>query len=209
MCRRNGTVSSTTEANTIELARQLMSKHGVSANNVVRHYDASRKNCPASFSDNNWARWTSFKARLTGTSAPSVVSTPIGQAVSSGTLGLQQALNRLKFKGANGQPLVEDGISGANTVYAVKSFQGSVGLSADGIAGSLTWGAINVIFSKPLLRVGCPRSQAVRYVQYRSGTATDGIFGNGTRSAVIALQQRLGLGADGIVGNNTWSKLIG
>lgn len=64
MCRVNGTVTPTTEVNTIELVKYLMKKYGVSINNVVRHYDASRKNCPSSFADNNWARWTAFKAKL-------------------------------------------------------------------------------------------------------------------------------------------------
>ena len=31
---------------------------------VVRHYDASRKNCPASMSKNNWALWEKFKEKL-------------------------------------------------------------------------------------------------------------------------------------------------
>jgi N-acetylmuramoyl-L-alanine amidase CwlA len=71
MCRVNSTVTPTTEANTIELVKYLMNKYGVSINNVVRHYDASRKNCPSSFAANNWARWTAFKAKLV-----SVPSTP-------------------------------------------------------------------------------------------------------------------------------------
>lgn len=32
---------------------------------VVRHYDASRKNCPASMSGNDWKLWADFKNRLT------------------------------------------------------------------------------------------------------------------------------------------------
>ncbi|MBS5822391.1 MAG: N-acetylmuramoyl-L-alanine amidase [Clostridium argentinense] len=64
MCRVNNTVTSTTEKNTIELVKYLMNKYNVSIDNVVRHYDASRKTCPASFSANNWARWSAFKEKL-------------------------------------------------------------------------------------------------------------------------------------------------
>lgn len=32
---------------------------------VVRHYDASRKNCPATMRPNDWARWYDFKRKLT------------------------------------------------------------------------------------------------------------------------------------------------
>ena len=52
-------------ANTVEVVKQLMSELNIDAAHVVRHYDASRKNCPASFSGNNWAKWLEFKRRLT------------------------------------------------------------------------------------------------------------------------------------------------
>ena len=54
-------------ANTVEVVKYLMSELDIDINHVVRHYDASRKNCPASFSSNNWARWAAFKAALTQT----------------------------------------------------------------------------------------------------------------------------------------------
>lgn len=64
----NGYISDKTINNTIELVRSLMNKYGLSADRVVRHYDASRKNCPSQFSSNNWARWWDFKNRLNGKS---------------------------------------------------------------------------------------------------------------------------------------------
>lgn len=36
----------------------------------------------------------------------------------------------------------------------------------------------------------------------------DGIFGMGTKAAVIAFQKSKGLSAEGIVGQNTWRKLL-
>lgn len=64
MCRVNNDVTPVTEANTIELIKYLMKKYNVPINNVVRHHDASGKNCPSAFSNNNWERWNTFKARL-------------------------------------------------------------------------------------------------------------------------------------------------
>ena len=56
MCRRNGTVTELTEKNTIELIKQKMIQYNIPIERVVRHYDASRKICPESFSYNNWQR---------------------------------------------------------------------------------------------------------------------------------------------------------
>ena len=53
-----------TEANTIEIVKSLMSELDIPIDRVVRHYDASRKNCPASMSKNNWSKWHAFKDKL-------------------------------------------------------------------------------------------------------------------------------------------------
>ena len=52
---------------TVEVVKELMQTLGIDANHVVRHYDASRKDCPMSMSGNNWARWNEFKKRITET----------------------------------------------------------------------------------------------------------------------------------------------
>lgn len=62
-CWSDGTVSEKTEKNALELGKYLMKKHGISIENVVRHYDASRKICP-NWSANNWSRWIEFKEKL-------------------------------------------------------------------------------------------------------------------------------------------------
>lgn len=50
---------------TIELTKYLMKELNIPAERVVRHYDASRKTCPATMSKNNWQLWTKFKETLT------------------------------------------------------------------------------------------------------------------------------------------------
>lgn len=47
--------------NAVDTVKHLMKELGISAENVVRHFDASGKNCPASMSANNWAYWQNFK----------------------------------------------------------------------------------------------------------------------------------------------------
>lgn len=53
-----------------ELVPYLMGKFGVPAERVVRHYDASRKRCPAPYIDA--AAWNTLHAQITGAVAPSV-----------------------------------------------------------------------------------------------------------------------------------------
>ena len=50
----------------VELTKELMVGLGIPAEKVVRHYDASRKNCPASMTANNWGYWQDFKNRIAG-----------------------------------------------------------------------------------------------------------------------------------------------
>lgn len=49
-------------ANTVALVRKLKKETGITK--VVRHYDASRKNCPAELSKNNWEGWEKFLAKV-------------------------------------------------------------------------------------------------------------------------------------------------
>ncbi|MDP4117571.1 MAG: N-acetylmuramoyl-L-alanine amidase [Bacillota bacterium] len=51
-------------ANAVELTKSLMVELGIDIYHVVRHYDASRKNCPASMSTDNWALWSKFKQNI-------------------------------------------------------------------------------------------------------------------------------------------------
>lgn len=48
----------------VDFVKQLMAEFNIDASRVVRHYDASRKLCPASMSKNNWAYWQDFKNRI-------------------------------------------------------------------------------------------------------------------------------------------------
>ncbi len=124
-------------------------------------------------------------------------------------LRLQKALNRLRITGSNGRPLVEDGITGTQTKTAVQNFQKITAIQQTGVAGNTTWKGINQVLSKRILRRNHAGGVAVRYVQYRLGAETDGIYGPQTEGLVKRFQQQNSLVADGIVGTMTWTKLIG
>ncbi|MEF3365338.1 peptidoglycan-binding protein [Methylocystis sp. 9N] len=119
---------------------------------------------------------------------------------------------------ARGHNAVVDGAFGAKTEAAVKAFQASQGLTADGIVGPKTWTALVVEVKKG------SQGDAVRGVQeefqFRNlsgdpskGPQIDGIFGPVTDASVRGFQQALSLDipsvkVDGIVGPVTWQALV-
>lgn len=84
---------------------------------------------------------TGSKTTTTTKKTIPTVAKPTIQNKSTGTQVkyLQQNLNYLGFKGANGKELTVDGDSGTNTVCAIKQFQKKYGLSVDGIYGQKSY----------------------------------------------------------------------
>lgn len=64
ICINEGSDRTKAIENTVSLVKELMSELNIPFDRVVRHYDASHKNCPASMSKNNWAEWYDFKMKL-------------------------------------------------------------------------------------------------------------------------------------------------
>ena len=104
-----------------------------------------------------------------------------------------------------GYSLTVDGAFGNGTLVAVKNFQGSHGLGADGIVGNATWPtlAINTQQGDSGSKVRAVQSQ-LRESGY--GVTVDGAFGPATNTAVRSFQSSKGIGVDGVVGDNTWNK---
>lgn len=63
MSNGNLNITADTEARAIELAKELMKKYNIKIENVVRHYDVTRKNCPAPMVESE-DRWNEFKKKL-------------------------------------------------------------------------------------------------------------------------------------------------
>lgn len=68
MCCTDFDYAAETVRNTIDLVNYLQAKYNVPNERVVRHYDASRKSCPAYFAPNNWGKWSEFKKAVAGVS---------------------------------------------------------------------------------------------------------------------------------------------
>lgn len=59
----NINVAKEVEEKVVELVKMLMKKYNIDVNHVIRHYDATRKNCPAPFVSDT-ERWNVFKKKL-------------------------------------------------------------------------------------------------------------------------------------------------
>jgi murein L,D-transpeptidase YcbB/YkuD len=111
-----------------------------------------------------------------------------------------------------------DGIFGPVTKSAVEQFQGDSGLTADGIVGPITWGALGGDGPQPPTLAQGSQGSVVQSLQtaLNEGRGSfapssnpvltvDGIFGPHTATAVEGAQQSGGIAADGVVGLQTWA----
>lgn len=124
---------------------------------------------------------------------------------------LQRALRRTLDYGGG-----IDGDFGTVTEKSVKDFQGSAGLTVDGIVGHDTWHALPDGGPMPLLKEGSSGAvvSAMQTVLSEGAWspgpgAIDGQFGPQTKASVEGFQSYGGVTVDGIVGDNTWGVHIG
>lgn len=117
-------------------------------------------------------------------------------------------------RGLSGEPVkrlqqvlgvTADGIFGPGTEKALKEYQQKNGLAVDGIAGPDTFTKMG-LNELVLLRVGS-RGPTVKKLQEALKIGADGIFGQGTRKAVMDFQKANGLTVDGMAGPATLSKI--
>jgi polysaccharide deacetylase family sporulation protein PdaB len=145
-----------------------------------------------------------------------------GSTIRQGSTGtavreLQQALVN------KGYSLSVDGAFGPMTKSAVMSFQSSVGITADGVVGPVTWSKLGTSSGSAssgssstsypgLLKIGSSGSSVKTLQQALSNKgyslSVDGVFGPMTQSAVKSYQSSQGITVDGVVGSVTWGRLF-
>lgn len=101
-------ISDSVVSRTIELTKELMSKYGIPADNVIRHFDVTGKNCPAPFVSNP-SRWNDFKARIGDNTQP---TTECDQILSIGSVVV---INKI---------LTVTGVSAENNLISIEELTG-------------------------------------------------------------------------------------
>lgn len=166
----NGTFTSAELERLRFLVRYLMEKFGIPASRVVRHYDASRKHCPAAYIGTD--AWNTLHAYIAG----GVAEKPSGTGDTTG--GTRQ--------------IAVDGYWGSDTT---KRLQEYFGTPADGIVSGQYRGN-----KQPAMTSGWDFSNTkagstvVRKIQAATGATVDGHFG---KNSVKALEKHFGYNQDG------------
>lgn len=179
-----------------DVTKMLMSQFNVPASRVVRHYDASRKSCPAPYI--NSSKWSTLHSQLTGGSA--VTNTVVSSSSSSSSTGT-----------AFTATLNVDGQWGVSTT---KKAQTQAGTTIDGSISNQP--SVNKKY------VPCcygsvwewkssgysGGSALVRKIQSTVGADVDGYFGTGTAKAVQTYLVNKGYsvgnsGCDGYFGSDS------
>ncbi|MGG0718658.1 peptidoglycan-binding protein [Robertmurraya massiliosenegalensis] len=201
--------------NAAELTKYLMDKHNLSIKDIKQHHDWYNKNCPAQLrAGYKGITWSDFLGMVQGVKVVEALKTEVkGEVIKNPKINyigkFQEWLNKVYKAG-----LVVDGIYGPKTKKAaIKALQTELNkqfnarLVVDGIWGPKTRAAVQSI------RKGARGNivyilQGLLYCNGYDPKGFDGIFGDDTASAVLALQKARKIAQDAIAGQNTFAELV-
>ncbi|MFP7202225.1 peptidoglycan recognition family protein [Lysinibacillus halotolerans] len=191
---KDGTIHAETKENVKWLVKMLQNKYNIPNENIVRHFDASGKNCPQYLNkDKKWTEWFEFYKYLTD----EVETIGSGTIVSENELvnsdNQQIAKPSKPSTTTKKEKLVEDGYWGPATT---KALQRHYGTTVDGVISGQPKNATTK--NIPSVHFGKSGSQLIRAMQKDLGTTVDGVISCPSQM-IKALQKRLGTIQDGKV----------
>ncbi|MBD8026407.1 N-acetylmuramoyl-L-alanine amidase [Ureibacillus sp. Re31] len=191
---KDGTIHPETKANTKWLVKLLQSKYNNPNENIVRHFDASGKNCPQYLNkDKKWTEWFEFYKYLTD----EVETIGSGTIVSDNELVNDEKVSKpiqpSKPSTTKKEKLAEDGYWGPATTRALQRHYGT---TVDGVISGQPKNATTK--NIPSVRYGTGGSKLIRAMQKDLRTTVDGVISCPSQM-IKALQKRLGTIQDGKV----------
>lgn len=211
MCSNDGCISEATLKNAIELGKSLMKKYNIPITNVYRHFDVTGKSCPgwSGWIDSNPIHWNELKKGLEATPTPST----------SNLYRVRKSWTDVKSQiGAYSN--LDNAKRECKVGYSVFDSNGNIVYSNEEIPTPTPTPQPTPVQTNPtpaptqsnVLKQG-DRGDAVKTMQnmlntcgYDCGKA-DGIFGSGTKNALVKMQKANGLVGDGIYGAKSKAKL--
>lgn len=200
------------------LVQKLMAQFGVSASNVVRHYDASRKQCPMYYVKNS-GEWTKLHARITSGKAPAASTGSSAKVTyrvrktwkdAKSQIGAYSVLANAKAV-ADKNPGYSVFDQNGNAIYPVAASAPSTPsdkIDVDGYWGPATTRALQKALGTPVDGIVSGQSSADLNKVNRGGLSSSSWKVSVGGSAMIrALQKKLGVTVDGYFGPKTCKAL--
>ncbi|MSS43177.1 N-acetylmuramoyl-L-alanine amidase [Anaerosalibacter bizertensis] len=184
------------EKNAAKFIASKLKEKGWGIDKVKKHQDFANKYCPHRTLDMGWNRFLNMIQSELNTSNSSGQNT--STVLKRGSRGTQVRYLQMNLSGLGYKGVSIDGIYGPGTESGVRRFQKAEGLNVDGIAGPNTLNRMDSNIKGI--------QNKLKSKGYYKGSI-DGMFGPGTKSAVITFQKANRLVADGIPGKNTMAKL--
>ena len=207
-CSGNYRVSDTTKANAVQLVAELCKYLGITDVDkyIVRHYDVTRKSCPAQMAGDNNSEWNALKAAIKEAIKPKVTDFKVGDVITFvGNKHYKSASALVGSSCAAGEAKITAISEKASHPYHLVKTAGS---------SSTVYGWVNAADIKakePVKPVVTDTTiDSIKEVQawlnktYGAGLDVDGEYGPMTQAALIKLLQRgIGVDDDGVYGPAT------